>query len=193
LVKIATIVEGHGEVEAVPILIRRIVAEVAAGTVTDLARPIRVPRGRLLRVRELERAVELAARQVGSDGCILIVLDADDDCPRELAPEILSRARGARPDRQIRVVLPKAEYESWFLAAASSLAGLRGIRSDVVAPTAPEEIRDAKAWLTQHMSVGRSYHETVDQPALSARFDLASARAAPSFEKLWRDLESLLA
>ena len=36
------------------------------------------------------------------------------------------------------------------------------------------------------------YRETLDQAALSAVFDLDAARSAPSFDKLWRDVASLL-
>ena len=118
--RIVTVVEGHGEVEAVPILIRRIAEIVAPGIVIDLPRPIRVKRQRLLKAGELERAIELAARQAGADGGILILLDADRDCPAELGPIILTRATAARGDRAIRVVLAKVEYEAWFLAAAGS-------------------------------------------------------------------------
>ena len=70
----------------------------------------------------MERAVAFAAGRAGSHGGILVLLDADDDCPAELASRLLRRARQSRPDRPIRVVLAKAEYESWFLAAAASLA-----------------------------------------------------------------------
>jgi hypothetical protein len=40
---------------------------------------------------------------------------------------------------------------------------------------------------------GHRYVETLDQPALTAVLDLASARRADSFDKLWRDLADLLA
>lgn len=192
MVRIVTIVEGDGEVAAVPVLIRRIAAAVVPGDVPDLPRPIRVQRNRLLKENEFARAIELAALQAGPDGRILILLDADDDCPARLAPRILRRASEARSDRRIRVVLAKAEYESWFLAAAPSIAGHRGIRADAKAPGDPESIRGAKEWLSGRMISGHSYRETLDQPALSQIFDLALARKAPSFDKMWRDVTSLL-
>jgi hypothetical protein len=190
--KIATIVEGHGDVEAIPILIRRIAQALSPGSAVDLPHPIRVERQRLLKEGELERAVEFAARQCGVDGRILVLLDADDDCPKELATRILERAAAQRADRMIRVVIAKREYEAWFLAAAESLAGKRGIDEAVAAPGEPESIRDAKGWLSARMQDGRSYRETLDQPALTAVFDLAAARKAPSFDKMWRDVSRLL-
>ena len=192
--RIATIVEGHGEVEAVPILLRRIAERLSPDFAVDAPRPIRTGRRKLRKEGELERVVRLAARLAGTDGCILILLDADDDCPAELGSELLRRARGEQADCDIRVVLAKVEYEAWFLAALDSIAGKRGIAESAAQPPEPESIRDAKGWLSARMPSGQSYSPTLDQPALTAIFDLDSAaRMAPSFDKLWRDVGSLLA
>ena len=190
--RIASIVEGHGDVKAVPILLRRIARRLSPESALEILRPIRVGRYKILKSGELERAVELAARQTGARGCILILLDADDDCPAALGPELLARAVAARRDRNIRVVLAKSEYEAWFLAAASSIVGHRGIGPLPDPLFDPESVRDAKGWLTALLPVGQSYRETLDQPALTAIFDLDAARAAPSFDKLWRDVTWLL-
>lgn len=190
---IVAIVEGHGEVQAVPILIRRIAEMEALGVFPDVRRPIRVGRGKFLKPSETNRHVELAARRGGPDGRILILFDADDDCPRDLAPEILRRATGVRDDRRIQVVLAQREYEAWFLAAADSLAGKRGLRDDITAPGDPESVRGAKGWLTGQMPRGRSYRATLDQPALTEGFDLERARrSAASFRKMWRAVTDLL-
>lgn len=190
---IVAIVEGDGEVEAVPILIRRIAAVETPGAFLDVPKPNRVQRGRILKPGGIEPYVELAALQGGPDSGILILLDADDDCPRDLAPEILRRATEARSDRRIQVVLAQREYEAWFLAAADSLAGNRGLREDITAPGNPESIQGAKEWLTGQMPRGRSYRETLDQPALTKGFDLERARrSAASFRKMWRAVTALL-
>lgn len=188
--RIVAIVEGEGEVEALPVLLRRIAGE--QGLSVDVARPIRIPRNRIVKADELERAVKLAARQARDNGDILILLDADDDCPAELAPRLLRRAADARPDHRTWVVLAKSEYESWFVAAARSIAGNRDIASDVLAPPDPESIRDAKGWITRQMPPGRTYRPTRDQAALTAVFDLDAARSSPSFDKLWRNVTALL-
>ncbi len=149
-------------------------------------------RNRVVRDGELERAVGLAAAQAGADGGILVLLDADRDCPAWLAPQLLARALAARSDRNIRVVLAKMEYEAWFLAAAASLAGRAGIDEAVDPPDDPEAVRDAKGWLSARMPPGRRYRETLHQASFSNMFDLDLARAAPSFDKLWRDVGSLI-
>ena len=190
--RIVTIVEGHGEVEAVPVLLRRIAATTAPDTAVEIAKPIRVGRRKIMQAGELERAVRLAAARADTNGSILLPLDADDDCPAALAEQALERTAAARPDRPVRVVLAKVEYEAWFLAAAASLAGQRGPGESLAPPDDPEAVRDAKGWLSARMPPGQRYRETLHQAALSAVFDLDSARAAPSFDKLWRDLSSLL-
>ena len=48
-VVIAPIVEGHGEVQAVPVLIRRVAAHVAPGVNVDVPRPHRRSRSKLVR------------------------------------------------------------------------------------------------------------------------------------------------
>ena len=191
--RIVPIVEGHGELSSVRTLLQRVAAAQSPGLSVEILRPIRIKRQLLIKENELERAVELAARQSAPDGSILILLDADEDCPASLAPELRSRALKQRSDRRISVVLAKREYEAWFLASAASIAGHRGISHAATAPPEPEEIADAKGWLSRHMAPGRSYRETVDQPALTAIFDIDTTRArSRSFDKLCRDIEDLL-
>ena len=56
---------------------------------------------------------------------------------------------------------------------------------------AAESIRGAKEWLSRRMQV--SYRPVADQPALTARFDMALARRrAPSFDKMWRAVRALV-
>lgn len=191
-VQMGCIVEGHGEVVAVPVLIRRIASELYPDLSIVIPRPIRVPKTKLVVPGELERAVELAARQISGEGAVLIMLDSDDDCPAQLGPALLKRASLVRGNLPIAVVLATREFESWFLAAAESLRGHRGLANDLQPPPAPEAIRDAKGWLNQKMARGRRYSERPDQPALAARFDLEQARRADSFDKCYRDIVRLL-
>ena len=81
----------------------------------------------------------------------------------------------------------------WFLAAADSIAGKHGIDAKAAASANPEAVRGAKEWLTGCMPAGRSYRPTRHQAALTSTFDMdAARRAAPSFDKLWRDVTALL-
>lgn len=187
------VVEGHGEVVAVPGLLRRMAAEIAPEVPVSVHQPIRVPRSNLVKAGELERYVELAARFAGEFGGVLVLLDADDDCPAQLGPALLQRAMETRPGINIAVVLANREFEAWFLASAVSLRGRRGLPDDLEPPENPEGIRNAKGWLQEKKTDRSSYSPTVDQPALVSSMDLGEARqGADSFDKLWRDLEAML-
>jgi Domain of unknown function (DUF4276) len=191
-VTIASIVEGDGEVLALPKLLHRL-ADQHAVIGLRTPNPIRVPRGRLTAAGGIERAVSAAAERVGGRGGVLVLLDADDDCPAELGPEMLGRARAARPNVSVSVVLANREFEAWFIAAAESLAGQLGFPDDLTAPADAERIRGAKEWLSQHRASGRTYKPTVDQAPLTSAFDLVTAQAkSQSFDKLCREVKSLL-
>lgn len=192
MVRLAAIVEGDGECAAVPVLIRRIALTLDPGLAPNVKPVIRVPGSRLAKEGELERTVELAARKLGRRGGILILVDCDDGCPATRGPALLRRAQAACSDMAISVVLAKREYEAWFLAAAESLQGRRGLPVDLLPPPAPESIRGAKEWLTRRMPRGRGYAETTDQPALTECFDLDAARRADSFDKCYREVVQLI-
>ncbi len=191
-VKVGCIVEGPGDVVAVPLLIRRIAAELHPDLVIETPRPVRVHRNQVVQADKFERRVELAVQRIGGQGAIFIILDADDACPAQLGPELLNRASQARSDLPIAVVLAKYEFEAWFLASAESLRGQRGLKDNIQPPNNPETIRGAKEWLTHRMEGSRTYSETHDQPALTARFNIEQARHVGSFDKCYRDIVRLL-
>jgi len=190
MVRVAPIVEGHGEREAVPILIRRIAQ--CLGVVVEVLHPIRQSKHRLLKAGELEKAVELAARNLEGSGGIFVIVDADEACPAELGPQLRDRVRVVRPDLPSALVLPKYEFEAWFLAAAASLRGTRGLDASVEPPPDVEAIQGAKEWLRDHQSDLPRYSAPVDQAALTAVMDLDEARACPSFDKCYREIAALL-
>jgi hypothetical protein len=191
-IKVGLVVEGHGDFKAAPILFRRIGYDIDPSILLDVQQPIRRPRSSLVHAPgELERAVELAALKARPRGGIFVLFDSDDDCPAELVPPLLARAKLAGMGLSVSVILPQREFEGWFLAAAESLRGRRGLPADLAPPRDPEGIRGAKGWLRDRMR-GHVYSETIDQPALAAIFDLNQARAAKSFDKCYRDLRLLI-
>lgn len=188
-IRIASIVEGHGEVEALPILLRRIAGALDPQIVLSLPQPIRISKSKLVRPNQLEKAVEIAAVNTGGQGAILVLIDCDDDCPAEQAPELMARVTATRADLPGAVVLAKHEFEAWFLAGAESLRGQRGLQDDLVGPPDAESVRGAKEWLSARMPAGASYRETLDQAALAAVVDLEMVkRASPSFRKFHKEV-----
>lgn len=192
---VVPVVEGHGEVQAVPILLRRIGQRIDRERFIDVRQPIRGHRSKLTRVAEAERFLELAVQKLGQEqGAVLVLIDADDDCAATLGPELVQVCKRLRPGLAVSVVLAVTEFEAWFLAAAGSLRGWRGLPDDLEPPEDPEAFRDAKGWIQSRRVDGLAYGETTDQPALTAVFDLDDARAvSASFDKLWRDVERLMA
>ncbi|WP_337868706.1 DUF4276 family protein [Meiothermus sp.] len=179
--KLAPIVEGHGEVEALPTLIRGLFPSL------QVLRPLRVQRNRFLNnSEERMRFLTLAQNNLGQQGAILVLLDADEDCPAELAPRLMSQL-GLVTRLNCHLVLAKCEFETWFLAGADALR-LGQVPKDV------EAIQGAKEEIRRRM--GGYYSQTVDQPKLAARMAAECdphllRERSPSFDKLWRELEKI--
>ena len=185
--RLLPIVEGHGEVIALPILLRRLIAILDLTVAVDIVRPIRQPRSTLLKEGGIERAAQLAAIEVGESVAIMILVDSEGECPAVLAPTLLARAMTARGDKRVSVVLAHQEYEAWFLASASRLRLSGGVQDH---PN-PEGVQGCKEWLERWMPPTSKYSETADQPAFTRVFDIQLARRAPSFDKLYREFESI--
>jgi nitroreductase len=146
-----------------------------------------VKRQKVIKEGEIERAIELAKRRP-SCRAIVVVLDADDDCPKQLAPELLQRASTAGQGTHVSVVLAKMEMESWFIGSIESLRGYRGVSTNAAVPPEPEAIRDAKGYLTRVMQGSQTYLSVDDQPAFTARFDIRLAyEKCRSFRKFRDD------
>lgn len=190
--ELGCIIEGDGERDALPILLRRVIQEIDPALSVRILRPFRRPRGQLKSQHQIADAVDLVLRTLTAPCAILILIDADDDCPAELGPRLLAWARSGRSDLPIAVVLANREYEAWFLAAAESLRGRRGVAANIYPPPNPEGIRDAKGWLTRHMPANQPYRPTQHQASFSQVMSLEEARRAPSFDKLCRDVRRLV-
>ncbi|MBI5211400.1 MAG: DUF4276 family protein [Elusimicrobia bacterium] len=181
--KIYPIVEGHGEVGAVPVLLRRLLAQAQCYSV-EVGRPILRTQAQFRSKEEVEKAVKLALLQPDC-AAVVILFDGEDDCPKDVAPRVLSWAKGAAGRVPCDVVIAYREYETWFLSSVESLRGKCGISGIAVPPENPEARRDAKGALEEFMPERRAYSETLDQPALSAVFDMGRAhRRSRSFRKL---------
>lgn len=191
---VASIVEGDGEVAALPVLLRRINQWRTPDIHVRAFPPIRVHRDRFLkRDEEFRRHLLLAAAKCGEAGWILILLDADDDCPAEMGAEIQKKAQQCVPHRRVSVVLANREYEAWFIAAAESLDGNRGFVFTPKDIADAERPRNAKGWMGERMA-GGAYRETTDQPAFSAHMDLQQAfDRSRSFRKLCNEWERQVA
>lgn len=189
----APIVEGAGEVLSVERLLWRIAQEVAPGHRITVNQPIRVKSGTFLNDgRERDRHVQLAAAKARRQGgCVLVLLDCEDDCPAELGPRLMQQVSQAAGPVDVLIALAVREYETWFIAAVESLRGIEGLAGDAQAPASPEASRDAKGWLGRLMP--HRYDPVVHQLAFTKVFDLKSARRVPSFDRLCRRVGDMMA
>jgi Domain of unknown function (DUF4276) len=189
---IVPIVEGDGEVAALPILLRRLCEWKFSGTHVEIARPIRVRKDQFLnREPEFNRHIQLACSKAGENGCVFTLLDADDDCPVSLAADIQTRALLINATQHFATIIANREYEAWLVAAAPSINGKRGfsLPASDQSYLNPEMPRNAKGWIRERLS-SASYRETLDQPAFTAEIDLQLAHTnSRSFRKLCAELD----
>jgi hypothetical protein len=94
---IASIVEGDGEALALPRLLHRIATERGVPVLLTPP-PKRLSRGKITVAGGIERAVEAEALRVPGKGGVLVLLDADDDCPADYGPRL--RIRASREPRR---------------------------------------------------------------------------------------------
>jgi hypothetical protein len=203
---VAPIVEGKTEEHCIKIILSRIWCELLAAAEREelcVLEPNPAKRASLVKSDhpEMARKVEQSFRELKSRirrpevdrGFILLLIDADEDCPATLAPHLLARASAVRRDADIVCVLAKRELENWFKAAAASLAGMCGLPNDLSVPANPEE-GSGDAWLTrqiQRQDRRRKYTKPADAVEIARRMDLQQCRDhSPSFDKLCRDLEA---
>lgn len=190
--KLYPIVEGHGEVTAVPVLLRRLLWDHAQCYGVDVGSPIRRTQSQFRRETEVHKAVKLALLQPDC-AAVLLLFDGEDDCPAEVARQVRTWAQQAAGTVPCEVVIAYREYETWFLAAVDSLRGQCRISQQASAPANPESKRNAKGALEAFMPSGASYAETIHQEKLSAVFDMALAHQRNrSFRKLTKTIGDLL-
>jgi len=92
------IVEGHGEVEAAPVLLRRLFAEAQCHAI-EVGRPIRRTQSQLRSEKGIQDGVQLAFLQPDC-AAVVILFDGEDDCPKELADKVRSWASESRSGKR---------------------------------------------------------------------------------------------
>lgn len=188
-----TIVEGDGDVRALPVLMRNIFAARGVFDVNLLA-PQR--RGEYPSVaRHFDNYFQAAVKW---NSPILWIMDFDAkgyDCPYKEADKLLQRATKLRPKWPIEIAFLVKEYETLFLHDENATRSIfPDIPKHVVFPTEPETIRGAKEWLSKaRPSPGSAYKETVHQAKITAHLDLELLREkSADFAHLERSVLKLI-
>jgi hypothetical protein len=166
--RLVFLVEGDGDVLAVPALAGRLLSELPVDVQNQLfpdPLPFRI--GGLdsftgaKKQPEWQRYLSLAVRTRPNTGAVLAVFDGDSAkmegtpfCAVTAARTLAERGRaaGAGTLFSLAVVFLRQEYESILIAAADQLAD---IDPQAQRPQNPEDVpRDAKRWLSDHMQGG---------------------------------------
>ena len=193
---IVPIVEGDGEVEAVPLLLRRVLGERHGRYDIRIQKPINA-RGKTKLLRKFGSFLEYARRDQECNA-VLVLLDGDDDCPRDLATELAQTAAGLNMGVPVAVVCAHREYETWFIASLDSETGdtiraTLGLSETAFHEGDVESIASPKGWIQVRMPQRSGYKETQDQPALTPFIDIEhTQRRSRSFQRLCHAVEELL-
>lgn len=204
---IAPIVEGHTEQGCVERLLHRVWHELLARPERlQVLEPFRGHRdsftqadGKVLGdtvVKGLLKLRSASQKEPEAKSLLLILLDAEAECPATLAPRLLDTARrAAPPDSPIACVLAKRMLENWIVAGCSTLAGVNGLPDPLASHSTPEDCGGA-SWIDQQLrslDKSRKYTKTIDAKVFISKMDLQACQDnSPSFDKLCRELEARL-
>lgn len=144
--RVAPIIEGHGEYESLRILLERIWSEFLEGDFVRMVQSVRFSRNKSAKHKgkgnsrrfeidrkEVVEAVQAAIGHLDQEPLIvasdpepiLILIDADGDGPAKLGPalsKVANDALGRRKERiEIACAVAHVEYETRFVAAGESL------------------------------------------------------------------------
>lgn len=199
--KIVPIVEGEGDVKAFPILLRKLIHEKFDRYDFEVMQPLNThTKFNIVKQRGLEKFVQHAENKLECDktseyGGIVILLDADKDCPKKLAIGLAKRISTKYPTV---VVVANKDYEAWFLPFISTMAGQKiSGRLLIKAGLSSIETTDGqkgKSWIEANDDLSSPYNEPDDQPPLTELIDISNAalKKMRSFKRLEDAIEELI-
>lgn len=194
---IVPVVEGDGEVEAVPILLRQFLINYDRHDIR-ISRPMNARgRGRLTRPQGLEDFIEYAVKKPGCNA-VLLIMDSEGECPKsDILPDLIKRVANLNLPLPVFLVFPHYNFESWFAASLPAYAG-RKIKGRKLIP--PEALFDGdvesgngKRILKGIINPGLKYRETEDQASLTRLmdFDLVRQRSR-SFRRMEHAFQEII-
>ncbi|MET4104999.1 DUF4276 family protein [Hymenobacter sp. UYP22] len=183
--RLIALVEGPGDVTAVPVLLRKLFQQNHDFDWMP-GDPMKV--GELPALRKKLRNFAEALRIKMNDGkChgVLVLLDMEDGCPRDEAWALASDFAAFGLPYPVAVVFAYREYEEWLVASLPTIAPNVASLPNVLVRDYPiEGKRGVKEWLTRQMPAGTIYKETTDQASFTAYLNAELALECRSFQRL---------
>ena len=196
---IVPIVEGPGEVDAIPILLHKLFQELE-----NFNFQVAIPKNahgssNLQKPGGIERFVRYAWLEPKC-AAVLIIIDGDtgDSCAMVTARNLAARITALNGPHPVAIVVANREYEAWFLASLPSIVGQQISESlkfprNAIFVDDPEAIRGVKAWLTRQLPRGKVYKETEHQAPMTRLINLTLARSrSRSFRRLCDAVKELI-
>ncbi|QJP14654.1 DUF4276 family protein [Starkeya sp. ORNL1] len=174
------IVEGQGDSEAIPVLMRRTYEINEIYDVYAAPRPKQIGSiPRFLREGEMERWIQYGLQSDGDS--VLVALDCEDDDPEAVRTEVSRRLHTMNrcKDKKVAFVLFVREYETMFLHGIDEIKMTypqNGWIPGANLELQPEMYRDAKGSLSRLMNNDYAYKPTRDQARFSNCLDLPVLR-----------------
>jgi hypothetical protein len=161
---IGLVVEGRGEIQALPLLLRKWLRE--RGDFRDiLGKPVPCNgRANALKLNGIEGKVAVAAARPGCRA-VLVVLDGEGDAVCRLGPKLLVRSRTVAGGKPVAIALADVKYESWLIASTETL-DVSGLKYSAT--------RDPVSALEKALLPSK-YIKPVWQPRLTQRIDFGLA------------------
>jgi Domain of unknown function (DUF4276) len=156
-------VEGPGDVDAVPILLKKLLPRPTGADGWIVEPPFKV--GGLPKLhKELQRHISTVRIAMNADRChgLLVLLDLDDakDCPVAKALELAAVLASAGLPYAAAVVFARREYEEWLVASLPSIAPATNLLPDNLRRNYPAESkRGVKEWLNERGRYSEALHQ----------------------------------
>lgn len=201
--KIVPIVEGTGDLLAVPELLKMVLISLNRTNVYIDAPLNAHGKGNLTIAGGVEKFIKNAFTRRDC-GAVLVLIDADEKknggkCAVAQANALVKRVKQVGILFPVAVVVANCEYENWFLASLDSIKGKNwgeqsGISADAKYEGGVEDKCNVKTWLTEHLPTVRIYREAIDQAVLTRLIDIDRAKTnSRSFRRLCHAVEEMLA
>jgi hypothetical protein len=170
------IIEGKGDAEAIPVLLRTITlsnnySDFFPDPVPILKANLKAIKGK----RTIEKYIQHALNSPADS--VMIAVDSDDVCPINAVTEIRQKMASIHISKPVAICIFYREFETMFLQSIDSVMqkhpqfGWRNFNIKAVIDEDSEKYRDAKGRLSEFMEHGRRYNAVIDQQRFAKALD----------------------